>query len=60
MKISLSFCEFQNGTFDLYIEGEQGQQVTLTGKSDLISNEDKIFLSQTMPPCVRTKYQSVE
>lgn len=59
MKLKISMCEYQGGDFDLMMEGEDGEHVTITGKS-AFTKEDREFFMKYMPPCVMTNYECTE
>lgn len=57
MKMKISFCEYQGGDFDLFIEdAETGESVTITGPSKLDDTQRNILM-HLMPPCVMTEYE---
>lgn len=58
-QIKLSLCEFQDGTFELYIEDVQGGgRIQLDGVSKLTPHQREV-LERLMPSCVMTRYVEV-
>lgn len=59
MKIDLSFCLYNNGTFDVIVVDESGTEVVLSGEHEW-SQESMHILVDIAPPCVYTTYERVD
>jgi hypothetical protein len=56
-KLKISLCEFQDGTFELYIiDGNTGEEVQIDGKRTFTDKQRALF-ERLMPPCVFTTYE---
>lgn len=55
--IKLSLCEFQDGTFELYvIDPSTHEEVQINGRQSFTEKQRDI-LFRLMPPCVFTTYE---
>jgi hypothetical protein len=56
-RIRLSLCEFQDGTFELYIiDPATSEEVQIDGRREF-SPPQRALLERLMPPCVWTTYE---
>lgn len=56
-RLLLSFCEFQDGTFDFYVQDpETGECAQLSGALPPGHAAQRDFLERVAPPCVMTEY----
>jgi hypothetical protein len=56
LKLEISFCEFKDGTYDLYMVFD-GHPVTLHGSTEKLSSGAKEILFNEVPPCVYTTFE---
>lgn len=56
-RIRVSLCEFQEGTFELYIiDPDTSEEVQISGERKF-TDPQRAVLERLMPPCVWTTYQ---
>jgi hypothetical protein len=56
-RIKLSLCEFQDGTFELYIiDPATGEEVQIDGNRRF-TDEQRAMFDRLMPACVFTTYE---
>lgn len=52
----MSMCEFQDGTYEFYLQDrETGEEVCLSGNRKL-TDEERRVLEKIAPPCVFARY----
>lgn len=58
-RVTLSLCEFQDGTFELYIiDPKTRQEIQITGARAFTAHE-RDMIARLMPGCVFTTYEQV-
>jgi hypothetical protein len=56
-KLTVSLCEFQDGTFELYIiDGNTREEIQIEGRRTFTDQQREMLL-RLMPPCVWTTYE---
>jgi hypothetical protein len=56
-RIRLSLCEFQDGTFELYIIDPSTREEIQIGGRRVFTDAQREMLFRLMPPCVFTTYE---
>lgn len=60
-KIAISFCSFQDDTFEFYLVDKQtGKEILFEGKTSSISEDKLEILEEIAPACVYTTYGKLD
>lgn len=59
-KLKISLCEFQDGTFELYlIDGDTREEIQIEGRRTF-TEQQREMIARLMPGCVWTTYETAQ